>query len=346
MNVTLIQKEYEEIIVKCVLKFLRPEGIILYGGYGRDEGSWILRKDINPKPYNDFDILLVMNKEVSSNVLTEIKQSIKSEIPIRWIDLSQIKVFKLKKLKNSIYNYDLKYGSKVLYGNEKLQSFIPNLKSTAIPLKDIDTLFKTRLWALVGCFEDNSFDEISGNSSMFFRNQMAKSVLASVDSCLLLKQQYHYSYKERVKTFLNTSDESEYFELVSWDKKKKLRPQECDMSTSEVQIMYFKVAEFFIKCFFMGLSRYYKQTIKNETDIERVYLYNTRNFLKRKILNVMYSSGDHNAIMIILQFLCVSYLLSKDERTLERIKSFSKKIGIISDSFEEIRRHITNTRLS
>ena len=346
MNVTVIQKGYEKIIVNCILKFLLPEGIILYGGYGRNEGSWILRKGKKPEPYNDFDILLVVNKVVSSNLIAEIKHSIKSEISIRWIDLSQIKVLKLKKLKNSIYNYDLKYGSKILYGNEKLQSFIPDLKSNAIPLKDIDILFKTRIWTLVGCFDDNSFDQISGASSMFFRNQMAKSVLASVDSCLLLKQQYHHSYRQRVKIFLNTSNELEYFELVSWALNEKLRPQECDMSVSEVQKMYFNVAEFFLRCFFNGLSKYYKQTINNETDIERVYLYETRNFIKREIKNVLYGSGDHNAYMIILQFLCVRYLLNKDERTLKRIKFLANKIDIFDESFEGIRRQISILRLS
>lgn len=346
MNVTVIQEEYEKIIVNCILKFIRPEGIILYGGYGRNEGSWILRKDIKPRPYNDFDILLVVTNELSGNLVTEIKKSIKSQIPIRWIDLSQIKVYKLKKLKNSIYNYDLKYASKILFGNEKLQSFIPNLKSNAIPLKDIDILFKTRIWTLVGCFDDNSFDQISGASSMFFRNQMAKSVLASVDSCLLLKQQYHYSYKQRVKIFVNTSNELEYFELVSWALNEKLRPQERDMSAFEVKKMYFKVSEFFMKCFFNGLSKYYKQAINNETDIERVYLYNTRNYIKRKIQNVLYGSGDHNAYMIILQFLCVRYLLNKDERTLKRIKFLSNKIDIFDESFEEIRKQISILRLS
>ena len=43
MNITDIQKEYEEIIVECILNFIRPEGIILYGGYGRNEGSWVFK---------------------------------------------------------------------------------------------------------------------------------------------------------------------------------------------------------------------------------------------------------------------------------------------------------------
>jgi hypothetical protein len=145
---------------------------------------------------------------------------------------------------------------------------------------------------------------------------------------------------------LNISNDLEYFELVNWALNEKLRPQECDMSVTEVKKMYLKVSEFFMKSFFNGLSKYYKQTINSETDIEKVYLCNTRNFIKRQIQNILYGSGDHNAYMIILQFLCVRYLLIKDERTLKRIKFLSNKIDIFDESFENIRIKISNLRLS
>ena len=215
MDIEITQKKYEKIIVKCILKFVNPEGIFLYGGYGRNEGSWLIEKDKLPKPYNDFDILLVVNKQVKNDLIIKIKKHIKSCISIRWIDLSQIKLNKLKKLKNSIFNYDLKNASKVLYGNKKLQNLIPNLKPSEIPLIDIDILFKTRLWTLVGCFEDNSFKNVYGSKSIFFRNQMAKAVLACVDCYLILNKKYNFSYKKRVEFFLNNSDDVEYFELVN-----------------------------------------------------------------------------------------------------------------------------------
>ena len=45
MDIEITQKKYEKIIVKCILKFVNPEGIFLYGGYGRNEGSWLIEKD-------------------------------------------------------------------------------------------------------------------------------------------------------------------------------------------------------------------------------------------------------------------------------------------------------------
>jgi len=346
MNVEFVQKKYEKIIVKCILKFVNPEGIFLYGGYGRNEGSWITGKDQTLKPYNDFDILLVVNKHLSSDLLVKIKKDIKSQISIRWIDLTQIKVKKLKKLKNSIYNYDLKNASKVLYGNKKLQNLIPDFKANEITLKDVDVLFKTRIWTLVGCFEDKSFENISGPKSMFFRNQMAKAVLACVDCYLILNKKYNFSYKKRVEFFLNNSEDLEYFELVNWALNEKLRPQECSMSSSDVKKMYCRVSKFFIKYFFIGLSKYYNCTIENEKDIERIYLYQPRNFLVRKLKNIMSGSGDFNAYMTILQFLCVIYLLNNNVKIFNKIKLYSKKIGIYEKSFENIRTKISNLRIS
>ena len=346
MDIEITQKKYEKIIVKCILKFINPKGIFLYGGYGRNEGSWLIEKDKLPKPYNDFDILLVVNKQLNNDLIIKIKKHIKSCISIRWIDLSQIRLNKLKKLKNSIFNYDLKNASKVLYGNKKLQNLIPNLKPSEIPLKDIDILFKTRLWTIVGCFEDTSFKNLYGSKSIFFRNQMAKAVLACVDCYLVLNKKYNFSYKKRVEIFLNNSEDMEYFDLVNWALNEKLRPQEFSMSSSDVKKMYSRVSKFFIKYFFIGLSKYYKCTIENEKDVERIYLYQPRNFLVRKLKNITSGSGDFNAYMTILQFLCVIYLLNKNEKTLNKIKLYSKKIGVHEKTFENIRTKISDLRIS
>ena len=346
MNFEVVQKKYEKIIVECILKFVRPAGIILYGGYGRNEGSWLVIDNQSPKPYNDFDILLVVNKQLNGDIIFKIKEHLKSKISIRWIDLTQIKLKKLKKLKNSIFNYDLKNASKVLYGDKHIKSRIPDFKSDEIPLKDIDILFKTRIWTLVGCFEGKSFDNINGSKSIFFRNQMSKAVLACVDSYLILNQKYNFSYKNRVEVFLNNSNDYEYFDLVSWALNEKLRPKECTMSASDVKKMYFKVCEFFIKYFFIALSKYYQHTIENEEDIERIYLYKPRNFLIRKLKNIMNGSGDFNAYMVIIQFLCVMYLINKNVKTLNKLKLYSKKIGVYEESFEKIRLKISNLRIA
>jgi len=132
--------------------------------------------------------------------------------------------------------------------------------------------------------------------------------------------------------------------LVNWALNEKLRPQECFMSSSDVKKMYFKVSDFFIKYFFIGLSKYYQQTIRSEKDIERIYLYKPRNFIIRKLKNITNRSGDFNMYMVIIQFLCVTYLLNNNEKILNKIKLYSKKIGVHEESFEKIRAKVSNLR--
>ena len=59
----LIFKEELQLIIKSVLDFDVNE-IVLYGGYGRNEGSIIINDDGECKPYNDFDILLIVDSKI------------------------------------------------------------------------------------------------------------------------------------------------------------------------------------------------------------------------------------------------------------------------------------------
>ena len=131
--------------------------------------------------------------------MNEIKLKIKSLIDIKWIDISVLKEQKLKRLKPTIFNYDLKYGSKIIYGDKNILTKIPNYYECDISLNEIDTLFKTRMWTFLGSLKENFPANLYGDDSRFFRNQMSKALLAIVDVKLILINKYHTSYKTRVK---------------------------------------------------------------------------------------------------------------------------------------------------
>jgi hypothetical protein len=38
--------------------------VILYGGYGRNEGGWLVERNGSYKPYNDYDIYLWLKKKI------------------------------------------------------------------------------------------------------------------------------------------------------------------------------------------------------------------------------------------------------------------------------------------
>ena len=89
-------------------------------------------------------------------------------------------------------------------------------------------------------------------------------------------------------------DDKEYFDLVNWALDEKLRPRDYEMSSFEVKKMYLLVSSFFIEYFFKGLSKYYKKKIFSDNDIERIYLYNPRNFIVRKVKNFLNLQIDIN----------------------------------------------------
>ena len=108
-----------DIIVEKI-KYINPIAIILYGSYGRGEGAWYDDKFGSKLPYNDYDILIILKSLISKIELKRIKKSLHKEINIKWIDLSQKTEKNIKNLNSSIFNYDLKYASKVIYGDTKI----------------------------------------------------------------------------------------------------------------------------------------------------------------------------------------------------------------------------------
>ena len=52
----VLTKNLRTIVSK--LRLLSPHSIILHGGYGRDEGSWVVENG-EYRSYNDYDIFLI-----------------------------------------------------------------------------------------------------------------------------------------------------------------------------------------------------------------------------------------------------------------------------------------------
>jgi len=268
-------------IKQFLLKF-QPVAIILHGGYGRGEGSWIVENGEH-RPYNDYDIFLIIEKKIPENELNDIRKCLAKEIGIKWVDIMQLHPDELSSLRLSIKNFDLKYASKVIYGDENILELIPEMDATQMPLVEGEILFFTRLWTLLGCLGLKGVNQVlRGEASRFFRNQMAKSVLAVVDVMLLLKGGYHPSYRERVRRVIELYPERDSIhELAKWALDEKLWPKVIEMSDEEVIGLYSQVQSLFFKKMFNILSAYYNQKIKTAYDVERHYCYSLVNIAKR-----------------------------------------------------------------
>lgn len=262
---------------------LNLEAVILYGGYARNEGSWIIEQNGNCRPYNDYDILLVIENKIPIDRIGFLRKELAEQIGIRWVDIDQKTPAELKKLKATIYNYDLKYASRVIQGDPNVFNLIPEINASRLPLKEAETLYITRLWTLLGSLDSKGLSvDREGEESRFFRNQMAKAVLAVVDALLLQKGAYHPSYKERIKRLDDLFPEKdELGELSKWALEEKLRPKAPYMKQKYIRKLYSKVHQFFINEMYNVLSKYYKCQVCNPGDIETHIKYSRCNMVKR-----------------------------------------------------------------
>lgn len=279
----VLQQHLNIILTAC--KRLAPnlQAIILYGGYGRDEGSWIIENDGEYRPYNDYDILLVIENKIPVEQIELLRKDLAKQIGIRWVDIGQKIPVELKKLKPSIHNYDLKYASKVIQGDPNILNLIPEIDATKLSLKEGETLFFTRLWTLLGSLDEKGFKvDLKDEESRFFRNQMAKAVLAVVDVLLLQKGAYHPSYKERVKLLSKLYPEKiGLCESAEWALEEKLFPKAPDMTADEIKKLYQKVHHYFFNEMYGLLTKYYKCKIDNPKGIERHLKWRVVNLIKR-----------------------------------------------------------------
>lgn len=271
------------LIIKNSFKKFYFRAILLYGGYGRNEGSWIIENNGSYRPYNDYDILLVIENKVPIEQIELLCKDLAKQIGIRWVDIDQKTPAELQKLRPSIYNYDLKYASKVIQGDPNIRDHIPEIDAAKLPLKEGEVLFFTRLWTLLGLLDEKGFKvDRKGEEARFFRNQMAKAVLAVVDVMLLQKGAYHPSYKERVKRLSKFyPGERNLYELAEWAVEEKLFPKAPDMTADEIKKLYHKVHYYFFSEMYDLLTKYYGRKIDNPKEIERHLKWTVPNLIKR-----------------------------------------------------------------
>ena len=295
----ILIRHLTSIVEECHREFSTLEAVILYGGYGRGEGSWIDDRG-DWKPYNDYDVVVIVRKKVGAANVTKLRIRLAKKLGIRWVDLSQKTPAQIKWLRPSIYNYDLKNASSTIYGYRNFSESIPFIASSELPLKEILTLFFTRLWPFMGALGQDGFNkEFSGESVRFFRNQMAKATLAVVDVILLLEGGYDASYRERVSRVCeNPLVSSDEVHLFRWALAEKLLPKAPSMSSAEVMKLYDQVHRLFSKEMYRGLSAYFGREIVTPYDMEKAYRWNIKTIAFRVIYPLMKQSFKFERVML------------------------------------------------
>ncbi len=192
-----------DIIVKTILQYREKLGlvsIILGGGFGRGEGSVIVEKNGEIKPLNDYDIFLIVDNNIVKYYINYmfvnkilIKELI-SKIDIPHIDILLVRYSEIRNLPPRILYYELKYGSRVIYGKDVLKE-MPEYKPTDIPPWEGLVLLFNRIASLIyGC-------PLASNDAKFIIEQCVKGILGSCEALLVLCKEYHHSYEIRNKIF-------------------------------------------------------------------------------------------------------------------------------------------------
>lgn len=351
--------QYEiAIINQEVLKHF-PSGllsIILYGSYGRDEGAFYYDEVGDIRTYNDFDIILVVDKLVHSKKIQDISDILNEKLDVKWIDLSQKVRSKLRSLELSIFNYDLKHGSRVIFGDQNVFNEIPDFKVENINLKEAETLYFTRIWAFLGSLPVDGFErELTPDEVRFFNYQMAKAVLAVIDVKLLLEGKYTTSYKARVKKICEIYVKDQH--LVKWAKwaiDQKICPSHEQMNLKEVKERYKEVLELFLGEMYSVLSVYYKKKIDSPFDIKKALFWSMSElviFFKVLLKTRSFDYLKKVKLKLMQSFLAEFILKNKKEQegllkeSKKLLKQIDYSINVTNLNWHELRLIVSELRL-
>lgn len=193
-----IQEKIERditLITENIIKNKTKWGIIsfiLYGGFARGEGSVEVHGD-NARPLNDYDFIAVTEYPVPAYLsFKKFTQELNSHGRDYNVDMVIRPLWFMKRVRPTIFYYELKKGGRVLWGEDVL-SLMPEIDPCAIPLRDGISTFFNRLMSLLEAYA------IEDRKIIIY--QCNKAILTWVEMLLLLSSNYHWSYKERLSIF-------------------------------------------------------------------------------------------------------------------------------------------------
>lgn len=209
-----IKKNYLDKIVASFVRDCSPIAIILFGGFGKGEGSLQIIGG-KPAPFNDFDLYIVTKTKLSDAELDRISMNASREIGVGGLEIAYypnegynsnkffhvdvrcIPYDDLSKLMKIQRYYELKYGSQVIYGDEKVLDKINEIKSEDIPysegLRNLFNKLHTMLLGLRGAYNDEE------RKIRIFWSY--KCYISICESLLILDKKFAPTSKERAKIF-------------------------------------------------------------------------------------------------------------------------------------------------
>lgn len=291
----------EELKAELISRF-HPKSIIMIGSFGSGEAT-VVEESGKLKFLSDCEVLLIpykwiFNKRKLDDFEKEFYEKTGLKVEIFGFNPTLYVYLPFVKPKPTISLYDLKFGSKVIYGKNYLEK-MPEFKPEDIPLwEGIRLLFNRMAEAL------EHFSLENPTAEMIFWTD--KIVLACQDALLLLIGSYTPSYKERNRIFLESIDKFDFpniQELASLAENATNRKLNLNSTKPSDAIVYWfqvsKMCNEVLKCILKVVYKcefgdylkfqkiYFNLGLQNYTTLpfNNTVLQNLFRFLKKLILN-------------------------------------------------------------
>jgi predicted nucleotidyltransferase len=172
------------------------KALVLLGGYGRGEGSPLIGPNGEELPFNDYDLIVVTNSldPLLKRDLKKLEKALSEELNFP-VDLYPYLASALPKCEFSLLNYEMRYGHRVIRGDQKILDAMPAYEHDAIPLSEGTRLLMNRGKLLLDIKRRLAQPEtLTREERQTFLKFLFKADLAFGDCALLLRGAYDLSY--------------------------------------------------------------------------------------------------------------------------------------------------------
>ncbi|MBW1981210.1 MAG: NfeD family protein [Deltaproteobacteria bacterium] len=190
-----VQEDLNFIVDSIKASNLEYSSIYLIGAFGRGEGT--VRFDGSRwRAVNDYDLLVIApNCERIGPFLQTLAGKLAQSLKVDFVDLGCVQRRSLPFLQCTIQNYDFKYGSKLLAGEDVLGE-VPQFRREDIGPYEIVRLICNRAAGLLSAHLPENV-----SSRQYYANQCMKACIATGDAAVYLVKGYHHLYAARLEMF-------------------------------------------------------------------------------------------------------------------------------------------------